>query len=150
MEKLGIEQLLTPHDALSDAKNTALIASKLDMVKGIEQYGKLDNSGICCSTILTSLSNGYLSLMDAHRQSVRTKTICPFCKNELETKGWIGKRTKRIALASCQEHGTFKFQNVIYKKGELYYIKRKISYASEDMKKSYAEQTSGKEIVEVM
>ncbi len=141
MEKLEIEQMYQPHDALSDAVNTAIIASKLDMQKGIEQYGKVDSSGISYGTLISSKSRGMETLIEAIKYAQRIKTQCPFCKNNLTTKGWIGKRNKRIALGTCKEHGTFKFQTVIYKTEDLYFVKRKVTYASEDMKKSYAEKT---------
>ncbi|MBQ8606524.1 MAG: hypothetical protein IJ408_07270 [Clostridia bacterium] len=142
MEKLGIEQTLQAHDALADAINTAYIAAKLDMKKGIEQYSKSDASGISCGTILTEKSRGFDNMPEAVACSKRTKTLCPFCKKELKTDGWIVKRNKRIALGNCEEHGAFKFQSVVYMFEEKYYVKKKISYASEDMKKSYAEKLS--------
>lgn len=143
MEKMEIDQMYQAHDALSDAVNTALIASKLDMEKGIELYSKTDPTGISCSTLLSTKSEGFKTFAEAIKYAARTKTACPFCKKDLETKGWVSKRNKRVALGSCSEHGTFKFQAVAYKFEDLYYVKRKISYASEDMKKSYAKSTEG-------
>lgn len=141
MEKLEIEQTLQPHDALSDAVNTALIANKLDMAKGIELYSKVDASGISCGTIFTEKSNGFDSFAKAQDYANHRQTLCPFCEKTLKHKGWIGKKNKHVALGTCKEHGTFKFQNVIYKVDEKFYVKSKISYASEDMKKSYSEKT---------
>ena len=38
MEHFSIEQTRTAHDALGDAYNTALVCSKLDFLKGLEDY----------------------------------------------------------------------------------------------------------------
>ena len=142
MEKLEIPQELEAHDALDDAVNTVKIAQKLDMEKGIEKYSCSD-SGIACSTVLTLKADGFKSVSSAFKAPGMLTSECPFCKKPLDG-GWIVKRNTRIKVAACSEHGTFKFRTAVFRKGDSYGIKKKVSFASDDMVKSYREKTAVK------
>ena len=138
MEMLDIAQELEAHDALDDAMNTAKIASRLDMAKGVADYS-CAGGGIACSTLITLRADGFRSVSAAFRAPDMQTAVCPFCKKDIG-RGWISKRNKRTCVGTCEEHGTFKFQTVVFKHEETYSIKKKVSYASDDMIKSYNEK----------
>lgn len=140
MERLGIPQELEAHDALDDAVNTAKIAQKLDMDKGIGEYSCSD-SGLACSTVMILKASGFKTVSSAFNAPDMLTAECPFCKIPLEGE-WLVKRNKRFKVAKCGEHGTFKFMTVVYHKGDCYCVKKKVSFASEDMVKSYREKTT--------
>lgn len=139
MEKLGIEQVLEAHDALDDARNTAKICLKLDMQKGISEYSQ-SSSGIACSTVYSVRADGFATASAAFKAEGMLETRCPFCDSLLTHRGFITKRNTKVAVATCVEHGTFKFRLVAFGQPQNYSIKKKVSFASDDMIKSYNEK----------
>lgn len=139
MEKLGIEQVLEAHDALDDARNTAKICARLDMKKGIAEYSQ-NSSGIACPTVFTVRADGFKTALAAFSSDGMLETKCPFCEKDLSHKGFITKRSTKTAVAVCDEHGSFKYRVTVFRQGETYSIKKKVSLASDDMIKSYNEK----------
>ena len=121
MEHFEIEQTRVAHDALGDAYNTALVASKLDMAEGLRLYP--DASRILATRMPNykppadptgpdALSHdcfdGFESKAAAFADSRLTQLPCP-CRGA-ETKGqkWVNQGDQRyMNIYTCQEHGAY-------------------------------------------
>ena len=121
MEHFEIEQTRVAHDALGDAYNTALVASRLDMAEGLRLYpeaGKIlaarmpnhkeprENAGP------EALAHDSFEELESKAASFTDPRIaglcCPHCGAELEGVKWVNQGDQRyMNLFSCPEHGPF-------------------------------------------
>jgi len=150
MEHFEIEQTRTAHDALGDAYNTAVVASKLKLDTGIIYYDELAGQiktrlPEATSKAQASVSQGlpleqvtsreYASLPDAFSDTELTVATCPHCGAELHNAKWISKGNRRyMTLAKCRKHGQFLI-NIKFKKDEFekWTATRLIYMADEEM-----------------
>ena len=124
-EHFGIETKEPLHDARNDAYYTALVANKLDLVRGIadlahaeRQRAILDESRpLFCETYSGFKSRREI-LCDREISFIR----CPECGNVCEnTRKWVSERNDRyVSLATCDEHGTYIGRITVEKKKETY------------------------------
>lgn len=120
MEHFEIEQTRIAHDALGDAYNTALVASKLDMDEGLRQYP--DAARILASRMPNhrpaaaegpdalehSCFDGYESKAAAFADSRISCLSCPCCGGETKSQKWINQGDQRyMNLYTCPEHGQY-------------------------------------------
>lgn len=136
MESMGIEQKYEAHNALYDAINTAKIAMRLDMRRGVEDYARL--TSIKTMSSRRDTFTGFKSLRDALGDERLQTLCCPVCEKELGHAAWIGARGKRTAVAACPEHGALKFALSAYRDGKSFSVIRRISPASDEAAESYA------------
>ncbi len=115
MEIFGIEATRPAHDALGDAYHTALICARLDLRRGVEEYGKaLKNHedgfhgaelpGCLCRKVYCDYADkrAALSAMAAE------ENLCPTCGRQMESSRWFSQQGHRyMDLATCPEHGQF-------------------------------------------
>ena len=115
MEIFGIEATRPAHDALGDAYHTALICAKLDLEKGIAEYGKAlkehengfhgaELPGCICRSVYYDFADKTAAL-----EAMTTKeNICPVCKGQMQGTRWFSQPGRRyMDLANCPEHGKF-------------------------------------------
>ena len=138
MEMLNIEQRHPSHNALFDAINTAKIAVRLDLAAGIENYNNM--AGLAKLGSEKEIIDGFADLKSALGDKRLQKLVCPLCSRSLGRSEWIGTRGKRVALASCPEHGTLKFMITAFRNGAGFSAARRVSPASEEMIASYEER----------
>ena len=121
MEHFEIEQTRVAHDALGDAYNTALVASKLDMAEGLRLYP--DASRILATRMPNykppadptgpdALSHecfdGFESKAAAFADSRLTQLVCPCCGAETKGQKWVNQGDQRyMNIYTCQEHGAY-------------------------------------------
>ncbi len=121
MEHFEIEQTRIAHDALGDAYNTALIASRLDMKEGLRMYD--DAARILASrmpnykppteaegpdTLSHDCFDGFASKSEAFSDERLCTLACPVCGGETSPLKWINQGDQRyMNLYSCAEHGSF-------------------------------------------
>ena len=121
MEHFEIEQTRVAHDALGDAYNTALVASRLDMAEGLRQYS--DAARILASRMPNykphtdpegpealehSCFDGFESKAAAFADSRLSALPCPACGGETKALKWINQGDQRyMNLYSCPEHGQY-------------------------------------------
>ena len=110
MELFGIEQNLPPHDALNDAYFTALVASKLDIARGISTYSDGAKEFLLCETIGDADSGevGFESESALLSAPIIAEPTCPICHKPIEDCSKIlhSKGHKYIRLITCSEHGS--------------------------------------------
>lgn len=121
MEHFEIEQTRVAHDALGDAYNTALVASRLDMTEGLRLYP--DAARILATRMPNykppadptgpdALSHdcfdGFESKAAAFADSKLTQLACPCCGAETKGQKWVNQGDQRyMNIYTCQEHGAY-------------------------------------------
>ncbi len=121
MEHFEIEQTRVAHDALGDAYNTALVASRLDMTEGLRLYP--DAARILATRMPNykppadptgpdALSHdcfdGFESKAAAFADSRLTQLACPCCGAETKGQKWVNQGDQRyMNIYTCQEHGAY-------------------------------------------
>lgn len=121
MEHFEIEQTRVAHDALGDAYNTALVASRLDMAEGLRLYP--DAARILATRMPNykppadptgpdALSHdcfdGFESKAAAFADSRLTQLACPCCGAETKGQKWVNQGDQRyMNIYTCQEHGAY-------------------------------------------
>lgn len=115
MELIGIEATRPAHDALGDAYHTALICSRLDLRRGIAEYGKAMQShadgfhgnppeGCISRTVF----HGYEDKSLAVQAMTGRENHCPQCGRLMHNGRWISQEGRRyMAMATCPEHGRY-------------------------------------------
>ena len=115
MEIFGIEATRPAHDALGDAYHTALICAKLDLIKGVMEYGqavKSHENGFHGAELPGCI--GRKVFYDyADKQAALTamdgpENKCPTCAAQMTGTRWFAQPGRRyMDLAECPEHGKF-------------------------------------------
>ena len=125
MEHFEIEQTRTAHDALGDAYNTALVACRLDMEQGMQQYDDaqriIAERRLKFAQLSESRQRGSGDMpiehidsteMDSRTACFESETFsrfaCPECQTKLKAGRWVNQGDKRyMTLVSCPEHGRY-------------------------------------------
>ena len=115
MEIFGIEATRPAHDALGDAYHTALICAKLDLIRGVMEYGqavKSHENGFHGAELPGCI--GRKVFYDyADKQAALTamdgeENKCPTCGARMTGTRWFAQPGRRyMDLAECPEHGKF-------------------------------------------
>lgn len=115
MELIGIEPSRPAHDALGDAYHTALICSRLDMKRGIEEYARAMRAhtdgfhgnppeGCISRTVI----HGYEDRDAAMDEMKKQETHCPQCGRKMKNGRWISQERQRyMTMAECPQHGRY-------------------------------------------
>lgn len=115
MELLGIEPSRPAHDALGDAYHTALICSRLDLKRGIEEYAQALRSHADGfhgkppeGCIGRAVFRGYEDKAKAIDAMTELKSHCPQCGVQMPNGAWIAQEGRRyMTMATCPEHGRY-------------------------------------------
>ncbi len=115
MEALGIPQNLPAHDALNDAYFTALVATRLDVVGGVRDYGERGESYLLDKTYGDADIGevGYKTTEEILSCPDFSIPPCPLCGGRLTaiTKALQGRGHRYSTLCSCERDGDM-FVNV--------------------------------------
>ena len=115
MELIGIEPSRQAHDALGDAYHTALICSRLDLKRGIAEYGQALRSHTDgfhgdppAGCISRTVFRGYEDKTKAISAMTDLKSHCPQCGVEMPNGAWIAQEGHRyMTMAACETHGRY-------------------------------------------
>ena len=115
MEIFGIEASRPAHDALGDAYHTALICARLDLNRGIQEYGKAVEShenGFHGAQIPGCLARkvfyDYADKNAALRAMTGEENKCPTCGRQMLGSRWFAQPSHRyMDMAKCPDHGRF-------------------------------------------
>lgn len=108
VEYFNIENTLKAHDALNDAYYTAMIAKRLDIKKGIEEYPGA-KCALCGSDKGKTIFSGIKSRRAALSNSQICGPHCPVCDEKFsEIAPFVrANRFKYLSFAKCTNHGEF-------------------------------------------
>lgn len=115
MEMLNIEPSRPAHDALGDAYHTAVICTRLDLERGMEEYGKALKShengfhgAELPGCIERKVFYGYPGKNAALEAMAGAENLCPKCGRQMLGSRWFSQAGRRyMDLATCPEHGRF-------------------------------------------
>lgn len=115
MEIFEIEPSRPAHDALGDAYHTALICARLELSRGIMEYGqalKSHEDGFHGAQLPGCLSrkvfHDYADKRAALAAMAGEENICPQCGKKMLGARWFAQPGHRyMDLATCPEHGKF-------------------------------------------
>ena len=112
MEHFGIKTDEPLHDALNDAHYTALVASRLNIEKGIAELLQLERQKAILDEskpLICEVYGGFRFRRDIFRDREASGVNCPVCKSACgNIRKWVAERNDRyVTLAACPEHGDF-------------------------------------------
>ena len=115
MEIFNIEASRPAHDALGDAYHTALICSRLDLRRGMEEYGqalKSHENGFHGAELPGCIDRkvyyDYADKRAALAAMTGEENLCPQCGGQMQGTRWFSQPGHRyMDLATCQKHGQF-------------------------------------------
>ena len=115
MEIFGIEATRPAHDALGDAYHTALICAKLDLIRGVMEYGqavKSHENGFHGAELPGCIGRkvfyDYADKQAALAAMDKEENKCPTCGAQMTGTRWFAQPGRRyMDLAECPEHGKF-------------------------------------------
>ena len=115
MEIFGIEATRPAHDALGDAYHTALICARLDLKRGMDEYGqalKSHENGFHGAEIPGCIARkvfyDYADKRAALAAMAGEENECPICGKKMLGSRWFAQPSHRyMDLATCPEHGKF-------------------------------------------
>ncbi|MBR6424420.1 MAG: exonuclease domain-containing protein [Oscillospiraceae bacterium] len=114
MEILNVRSTRPAHDALGDAFHTALVCSKLDLERGIREYGKALrahedglNSTPLPGCIERKVYHDFREKTEAVEAMEGRENRCPVCGKQMQLRGrWYRQQSGRMsAKVVCPEHG---------------------------------------------
>lgn len=153
MEHFEIEQTRVAHDALGDAYNTALVASRLDMAEGLATYDEaaqilasrmpnykppVDNDAP--EAISHESFAGFESKAVAFADPRLGQPVCPVCGGQMPGAKWVNQGDQRyMNIFSCEEHGTYLCRVKFHKEneGQSWSAGRLMYEADEEMQDFY-------------
>ena len=112
---MKIEPSRPAHDALGDAYHTALICSRLDLKKGMQNYQeslRRHQDGFhgappkgCVSKVVF---RGYEDKAKAMEAMTKLRSHCPQCGREMPNGKWVSQEGRRyMTMATCPKHGRY-------------------------------------------
>ncbi len=115
MEIFGIEATRPAHDALGDAYHTALICARLDLKRGMEEYGqalKSHENGFqgaeLPGCIARKVFYDYSDKQAALAAMTGPENQCPICSRQMLGSRWFAQPGRRyMDMATCPDHGKF-------------------------------------------
>lgn len=115
MEMMGIEATRPAHDALGDAYHTAQICEKLDLPRGIAEYGKALKSHVdgfhgaeLPGCLARKVFYDYADKRAALSAMAGEENICPTCGRQMLGSRWFSQPGHRyVDLATCPVDGKF-------------------------------------------
>ena len=115
LEIFEIEPSRPAHDALGDAYHTALICARLDLSRGMAEYGKALKShedgfhgAQLPGCLARKVYHDYADKRSALAAMAGEENICPQCGKRMLGARWFAQPGHRyMDLATCPEHGKF-------------------------------------------
>ena len=115
MEIFEIEATRPAHDALGDAYHTALICAKLDLKKGVQEYGKAlkdHEDGFHGAELPGCIGRkvfyDYPDKHEALKAMTEEENKCPTCGKQMTGTRWFSQPGHRyMDLAECPDCGKF-------------------------------------------
>ena len=115
MEMAGVEASRPAHDALGDAYHTAILCTRLDLPRGIAEYGRSlekHENGFHGAELPGCISrrvfHGFRDKEQAMEALSNKENRCPKCDQPMTHSRWVSQQSKRyMTMSQCKEHGSF-------------------------------------------
>lgn len=111
----GVEPTRPAHDALGDAYHTAVVCSRLDLPRGVEEYEKAmecHENGLCGAEAPGCVSrrvfHGLADKQTALSLLAGEENCCPRCGSPMSCDKWVCRQSHRyMTMAACPQHGAY-------------------------------------------
>lgn len=115
MAMTGVEASRPAHDALGDAYHTAIVCTRLDLPRGIAEYGKAVkdhedgfHGASIPGCIARKVFHNYATKEAAMEAIGGEENLCPKCDKPMSHGKWVSQPSRRYGtLSLCPEHGPF-------------------------------------------
>ncbi len=147
MEIFEIEPSRPAHDALGDAYHTALICARLNLKRGITEYGQALKSHVngfhgaeLPGCIARKVFYDYADKKAALAAMSGEENACPICGKQMEGTRWFSQPGHRyMDLATCPDHGKFLIRvRLSQQPDELVRVSRLTYEATSEAAEAYA------------
>ena len=151
LEIMEIQPTRQAHDALGDAFHTAQICIKLDLSRGVAEYGravKEHENGFHGAELPGCLARqvygGYEDKKVAMDAMSGKENKCPLCSNQMKTGRWRSQAGHRyMAMCTCTEHGKYLVRVRLQTKGDgMIHVSKLIYEKDSEVVKSYEQKKS--------
>ncbi len=148
MEMMQIPPTRQAHDALGDAYHTALVCSKLDLHKGMQEYKhsvQEHEDGLHGAQVPGCVSrkvyHGYADKMAAMTAMTGPENLCPVCGKRMTSQKWKPQSGRRyVTKVHCKSHGDYVVRIRLEREPEgTHKVCRLVYDQSSDLAKSYDE-----------
>ncbi len=141
---ISLDEDMPAHDALNDAYYTAQVCMRLDLARGIAEYGsegKFDLGGHfthVCHNLYTGFESRQAALADRKIAVV----TCPVCGKKMPYPMWVKQSgSKKIALCHCEDHGDYMARVQFFKgPGGVLKVCKTLYRATEDVLAYYTDK----------
>jgi len=115
MALFEIEPSRPAHDALGDAYHTAIICTRLDLKRGMEEYRTAKqkhedgfHGADIPGCIGRKVFHGYADKESVLKAMGSKENLCPLCKKKMRVSRWISQPGHRyMTMSRCSKHGEF-------------------------------------------
>ena len=115
MQMAGVEATRPAHDALGDAYHTAILCTRLDLPKGIAEYGRSmqdHENGFHGAEIPGCIDrkvfHGLTDKAEALQLLGETENLCPKCQSRMAHGKWVcGQNRRYSTMSTCRDHCSF-------------------------------------------
>ena len=115
MQMAGVEASRPAHDALGDAYHTAIVCTRLDLPRGMAEYGtsvKRHEDGFHGAEIPGCIARKVFHGFDSKETAMEAlggkENLCPQCETRMSHGKWVNQQSRRYAaLCTCPDHGTY-------------------------------------------
>lgn len=141
---IALEEDMPAHDALNDAYYTAQVCMKLDLNRGIAEYGnegKIDLGGYF-PHLTHSLYSGFESRQAALCDRRISVIPCPVCGKPMSYPLWVKQSgSKKITLCHCEDHGDYMVRVQFFKgAGGVLKVCKTLYRATDEVRAYYEEK----------
>ena len=115
MQMAGVEATRPAHDALGDAYHTAILCTRLDLPRGMAEYGRSmeqHENGFHGAQIPGCIDrkvfHGLQDKASALELLGSEENLCPKCQKAMKHGKWVcGQNRRYSTMATCPSHGSF-------------------------------------------
>lgn len=115
MQMAGVEATRPAHDALGDAYHTAILCTRLDLPRGMAEYGssmQQHENGFHGAEIPGCIErkvfHGLKDKDSALALIGGDENLCPKCQGQMDHGKWVSGQNRRYStMATCRTHGNF-------------------------------------------
>ena len=145
MEYFEIPQHLPAHDALNDAYFTALVAQRLDVIRGIKEYDSREEGYLESETLgdADAGDDGYVTIEELLSDDAVQAPLCPICREAMTQVGkpLHSKGQKYTYIFSCKQDGNMILTLKLHRNfNDTWRAKKTIREATDELMREHEEQ----------
>lgn len=145
MQMAGVEATRPAHDALGDAYHTAILCTRLDLPRGMAEYGRsveAHENGFHGAQIPGCIDRRVFHGLKGKEEALTLlggeENLCPKCRVQMAHGKWVSDQNRRYStLSVCPEHGKFLLRVKLVSEEEAVKAIRMVYEGDSDAAKSF-------------